>query len=116
MEYLHAVADAALEGRLDGERLRSLDPDEAVRIVQQVKGLGPFAADLVVIRDANAPDALPHHESQLDAEITHRYGPDCTLPAVSGAWRPFRTWAAVHLRALREERTRHIGGRRPSDG
>jgi DNA-3-methyladenine glycosylase II len=128
-EYLHAVADAALEGRLDGERLRSLDPDEAVRIVQQVKGLGPFAAELVVIRGANAPDALPHHESRLDAEITHRYGPECTLPAVSGgwrpfctlpavsgAWRPFRTWAAVHLRALREERTRHIGGRRPSDG
>jgi len=115
-EYLHAVADAALEGRLDGESLRSLDPDEAVRIVQQVKGLGPFAAELVVIRGANAPDALPHHESRLDAEITHRYGPDCTLTAVSEAWRPFRTWAAVHLRALREERTRHIGGRRPSDG
>jgi len=84
--------------------------------VQQVKGLGPFAAELVVIRGANAPDALPHHESRLDAEITHRYGPDCTLTAVSEAWRPFRTWAAVHLRALREERTRHIGGRRPSDG
>jgi hypothetical protein len=58
-EYLHAVADAALEGRLDGERLRSLDPDEAVRIVQQVKGLGPFAAELVVIRGANPPTRYP---------------------------------------------------------
>jgi len=49
-EYLRAVADAALEGRLDGAALRSVDPDEAIRVVQEVKGLGPFAAELVVIR------------------------------------------------------------------
>jgi DNA-3-methyladenine glycosylase II len=53
-EYLRAVADAALKGRLDGAALRSLDSHEAVRTVQQVKGLGPFAAELVVVRGANA--------------------------------------------------------------
>jgi len=41
-EYLHAVAEAALEGRLDGTTLRALDPEEAVRAVQQIKGLGPL--------------------------------------------------------------------------
>jgi DNA-3-methyladenine glycosylase II len=105
-EYLHAVADAALDGLLDGTLLRSLDPDEAVRTVQQVKGLGPFAAELVVIRGANAPDALPRHERRLDAEVAHRYGR--TLAEVSAAWRPFRAWAAVHLRTLREQRTHEI--------
>lgn len=110
-EYLRSVADAALEGRLDGAALRSTDPDEAVRTVQQVKGLGPFAADLVVLRGANAPDALPRHERRLDAEIAERYGPWHSLADVSDAWRPFRTWAAVHLRSLREQRTREITGR-----
>jgi len=109
-EYIHAVAEAALEGRLDGATLRSLDPDEAVRRVQEVKGLGPFVAELVVIRGANAPDALPRHERRLDTEITQRYGPDLTLAHVSQAWRPFRAWAAVHLRTLREERTHEISG------
>lgn len=109
-EYIHAVAEAALEGRLDGAALRSLDPDEAVRRVQEVKGLGPFAAELVVIRGANAPDALPRHERRLDAEITQRYGANSTLAEVSHAWRPFRGWAAVHLRALREARTHEISG------
>ncbi len=112
-EYLHAVAEAALEGRLDGAALRSVGPNEAVRAVQEVKGLGPFAAELVVIRGANAPDALPRHEHRLDAEVAERYGPDATLAEVSEAWRPFRSWAAVHLRGLREERTHEIGGRRP---
>ena len=110
-EYLRAVAEAALDGLLDGAALRALDPDEAVQRVQQVKGLGPFAAELVVVRGANAPDALPRHEHRLDAEIAEQYGPGRTLAEVSQAWRPYRTWAAVHLRALREQRTGEIAGR-----
>lgn len=109
-EYLRAVAEAALEGRLDGAALRALDPDEAVRSVQEIKGLGPFAAELVVVRGANAPDALPRHERRLGAEIAARYGADADLADVAERWRPFRTWAAVHLRALREQRTHEIGG------
>jgi DNA-3-methyladenine glycosylase II len=110
-EYLHAVAGAALEGRLSGAALRSVDPDEAVKAVQEIKGLGPFAAELVVIRGANAPDALPAHEGRLADEVAERYGPTHTLVEVSEMWRPFRTWASVHLRILREQRTHEIGGR-----
>lgn len=110
-EYLRAVADAALDGLLDGAALRAIGPDEAIQRVQQVKGLGPFAAELVVVRGANAPDALPRHEPRLVAEVADRYGPGHTLAEVSQAWRPYRTWAAVHLRALREQRIGGIAGR-----
>ncbi|KJK45912.1 DNA-3-methyladenine glycosylase [Lentzea aerocolonigenes] len=104
-EYLRAVAEAALDGLLDGVTLRAMKPAAAVLAVQQVKGLGPFAAELVVLRGANAPDAVPHNESRLTDEVRERYGRP--LPEVSEAWRPYRTWAAVHLRVLRERR---IGG------
>jgi DNA-3-methyladenine glycosylase II len=110
-EYLRAVAEAALDGLLEGAALRAIDPGQAVQRVQQVKGLGPFAAELVVVRGANAPDALPRHERRLDAEITERYGPGRTIAEVSQVWRPYRTWAAVHLRALREQRTGEIAAR-----
>ena len=106
--YLHAVADAGLDGLLDGARLRSLDPADALAEVQQIKGLGPFAAELVVLRGANAPDALPLHEARLEAEIVERYGTDRSPHAIAEAWRPYRTWASVHLRALREYRTHEI--------
>jgi DNA-3-methyladenine glycosylase II len=109
-EYLRAVAEAALDGVLDGTALRALDPSQAVQRVQQVNGLGPFAAELVVLRGANAPDALPHHERRLDAEIAEQYGTGRSLPELSQAWQPYRTWAAVHLRALREQRTGEIAG------
>ncbi|GAA4387856.1 DNA-3-methyladenine glycosylase family protein [Tsukamurella soli] len=113
-EYLHAVADAALDGRLDGATLNAADPQVAVRELQTIKGIGPFAAELVVLRGANAPDALPHNERRLDAEIEERYGAAQTLDEVAEAWRPFRTWAAVHLRALREQRTHEMAGPGPS--
>lgn len=109
-EYLQAVADAALEGRLDGATLRSMDPGEAMRCAQEVKGLGPFAAELVVIRGANAPDALPRHERRLEDEVAQQYGSERSLDQVAEAWRPFRTWASVHLRTLREQGTRERPG------
>jgi DNA-3-methyladenine glycosylase II len=110
-EYLRAVAEAALDGALDGAALRAVDPGQAIERVQQVKGLGPFAAELVVIRGANAPDVVPRHERRLNAEIAERYGPGRALADISQAWRPYRTWASVHLRALREQRTGEIAGR-----
>ncbi|MCU1473453.1 hypothetical protein [Amnibacterium sp.] len=108
-EYLQAVADAALEGVLDGAALRAVPPEEAIARVQQVKGLGPFAAELVVVRGANAPDAVPHHEARLDDEVRSRYGDRATVESASEAWRPFRSWAAVHLRAAREARLHEFG-------
>jgi DNA-3-methyladenine glycosylase II len=109
-EYLAAVAEAALDGQLDGAEIRNADPDETVRRLTTIKGLGPFAAELTVLRGANVPDAVPRNEPRLAAEVTERYGPGRTLDDVSDAWRPFRTWAAVHLRALRETRTGEING------
>jgi len=97
-EYLGAVADAALAGRLDTLALRALDPDEARREVAEIHGLGPFAADLVVLRGANAPDAVPTSERRLRAIVAERY-PGRDLDDVAEAWRPWRTWASFHLRA-----------------
>ena len=111
-ERLRAL-DLDLPGRKT-EYLRAVDPAETIAGVQEITGLGPFAAELVVLRGANRPDAVPRHERRFDDEITHRYGPGRTLAEVSANWRPFRTWAAVHLRVLREERTEEIGGRSPA--
>lgn len=109
-EYLRAVAEAALDGILTGKSLRATDPTAAIRAVQEVKGLGPFAAELVVLRGANAPDALPSHEGRLDAEIAQRYPDGRSAADIAESWRPYRTWAAVHLRVLGEQRIRASGG------
>ena len=40
--YLRAVAEAALDGLLDGAALRALDPGQAIQRVQQVKPKFPL--------------------------------------------------------------------------
>lgn len=99
-EYLHAVAEAALDGRLDGAELRRIDPAEAIDRVGQILGIGPFGAELVVLRGANAPDVVPHHERRLENAVAERYGADHPLDQVAQRWSPLRTWGCVHLRAL----------------
>ncbi|KJC63056.1 DNA-3-methyladenine glycosylase family protein [Agreia bicolorata] len=100
-EYLRAVAEAALDGRLSGSYLRSLDPTGALAQVQSILGLGPFAAELAVIRGANFADVLPRNEGRLNDEIVKRYGTDRSVEEITETWKPFRSWASVHLRALR---------------
>ena len=39
-EYLRAVGAAALDGQLDAAALRSVEPEQAVQAVREVKGLG----------------------------------------------------------------------------
>ena len=107
-DYLRAVAEAALTGLLNGPRLRTTPEESARRELLTVTGIGPFAADLVLIRGANAQDVLPRAERRLYAGISSQYGPESLLEEVAERWRPFRSWAAVHLRALREQRTREM--------
>lgn len=63
-----------------------MSADAAMAQVQQVKGLGAFAAELVVIRGANASDVAPRPERRAEAEIAGNYGPDVELADVSDCW------------------------------
>jgi DNA-3-methyladenine glycosylase II len=102
---LHGVARAAQEGLLDAARLRSLDPAQARQQVQALDGIGPFYADLIVVRALGRTDELPGNEPRLMALVGELYGygrpvDAAELELVARAWRPFRTWAAVLVRAV----------------
>ncbi len=101
---MHAVAQAALDGRLDVAHLTSLDPEEAMREVQELPGIGPFYSALVVIRACGLTDVLPTQEPKALELVRQLYGLTTTptadeLTAIAEPWRPFRTWATVLIRA-----------------
>jgi DNA-3-methyladenine glycosylase II len=104
MARIRGVAQAALAGQLDVDRLASLGPVAATADLQSIKGIGPFYASLVVIRAIGFTDVLPVDEPMLRGLVTTLYQLDspCTperLLAIAEAWRPFRTWASVLIRA-----------------
>jgi len=104
--WLRGIADAALDGRLDGARLRGLPPDVALGELQALPGIGPFSADLILLRGASHPDLFPSHERRLHDEMARAYDliePSLEqLRAIAENWRPYRTWVALLLRVRRE--------------
>jgi DNA-3-methyladenine glycosylase II len=89
---------------LDVDRLTSVDPDTATARLRELPGIGPFYASLVVIRSCGLADVLVVNEATALDAIRGLYGlagpptPD-QVAALAKPWRPFRTWAAVLLRA-----------------
>lgn len=111
--WLRGIAQAALDGRLDPARLRSTPPESALHQLQQIPGIGPFSAELILLRGAGHPDTFPTHEPRLHRAMAALYDvgedPDAArLASVADRWRPYRTWVAVLLRSSLEDQTREI--------
>lgn len=103
-ERLVGVADAAWEGRLEARPLASMDPDAARRQLRAIPGIGPFSADLILIRATGVTDIFPGAEPRLLATMGEIYGfgapaTPAQAAALAEAWSPWRTWVAVLLRA-----------------
>ena len=107
VERLNLVAGAALDGLLDGARLRAAPSEKGIEELKRIPGIGDFSAELIVVRGAGAPDVFPTRERRLLATMTDLYGleadsPLPTLERIAEQWRPFRSWAAVLIRTAAE--------------
>jgi 3-methyladenine DNA glycosylase/8-oxoguanine DNA glycosylase len=107
-DRLKGLAEAARDGLLDAELLRGMEPEKAMEHLQRLRGIGPFSAQLILIRGAGHPDVFPRDERRLHAEIMHAYGlkdaETAQLEQMAEGWRPFRSWMALLFRSDRERR------------
>lgn len=101
---LHAIARAALDGALDAGALAALGAEPAWERLQELRGIGPFYAALIVLRACGFADALlPMPEPHVLRHAARFYrltGPPslAEFTALAERWRPFRTWTSVLLR------------------
>jgi DNA-3-methyladenine glycosylase II len=104
VEWLHAVARAAMDGALDPGLLASMDPSQALEHLQKLPGIGPAYATLILLRATGVTDVLTFGEPRLPGYVAHFYGTGpgpatrADLERICEGWRPFRTWAAVLIR------------------
>jgi DNA-3-methyladenine glycosylase II len=116
VDRLRGIARAALDGRLGAAHLRSLPREQALAELLALPGIGPFSAELTLLRGAGDPDHLPTAEPRLGRAVALAYElPEPPDPAALNArgqvWRPYRTWVTLLLRILLEEETGEIAGR-----
>ena len=104
LERLHGVAQAALDGWLDPERIRAQDPATAMTDLQRIKGIGPFYSALIVIRASGVTDVLPPDEPRVREISRSLYGLSASptlaeFAKIAEPWKPWRTWCVVLMRA-----------------
>jgi DNA-3-methyladenine glycosylase II len=100
--YLHDLAARLVDGRLDLERLRAMDDDAARDELTQVKGVGRFTADGVLLLALRRKDVWPAGDLALRRAAAGVWGLDGPLSlvevdALGERFRPWRTLAAVYL-------------------
>jgi len=103
IERLRSVARAARDGLLNADRLRSMDLGAALASLQEIEGVGPFTAELVLGRGAGHPDIFPGTERRLHALMRTAYDrPGASvaeLAEIAAGWRPYRSWIGFLLRS-----------------
>jgi DNA-3-methyladenine glycosylase II len=100
--YLYDLAARLLDGRLSLERLRLLDDDAARDELIQVKGVGRFTADGVLLLALRRRDIWPAADLALRRAVARVWELDgdvsiAETDAVGERFRPWRTLAAVYL-------------------
>lgn len=100
--YIIAISRAALDGSLDLEGLRALEPAAAYERLLAQKGVGPWTAQYVGLRALGHLDCLPAADVGLQKAIQRFYHLR-KQPAPAGveklarAWKGWRSYATFYL-------------------
>jgi len=100
--YVRDLAEHFASGRLSARRLRQTDDEAVIEAVTQVKGVGRWTAEMLLIFCLRRPDVWPIDDYGLRKAAGNflRLGglPDAeTMRMIGNPWRPFRTVACWYL-------------------
>lgn len=100
--YLHDLAARLEDGRLDLDRLLTLEDDAARTALIEVKGVGRFTADGVLMLALRRPDVWPAADLAFRRAVERiwRLDPPASVEQVDvlgERFRPWRTLAAAYL-------------------
>ena len=100
--YLHSLAEHAAAGGLDRRRLARASDDRVIEAVTEIKGVGRWTADMLLIFCLGRPDVLPVGDLGVQRAIKDAYGlgsmPDAAkMTEIAEPWRPYRSAATWYL-------------------
>ncbi|CAN5690431.1 DNA-3-methyladenine glycosylase [soil metagenome] len=100
--YVRDLAAKWTDGSLAIERLPIMDDETVITELTQVKGIGRWTAEMVLIFTLGRMDVLPVDDLGTRSAVQRAYGLDerpgaADLRALGEAWRPFRSVATLYL-------------------
>jgi DNA-3-methyladenine glycosylase II len=100
--YLRSIAEHFADGRLSDAALRRMSDDDVVAAVTQIKGVGRWTADMLLMFCLGRPDVLPVGDLGVQNAVRRAYALDkppapADLLRIGEAWRPYRSAASWYL-------------------
>ncbi len=106
---LHDLAEKWTDGTLEPERIGEMDDEQVIAHLTEVKGIGRWTAEMVLIFTLERPDVFPADDLAIRTAVQRLHGYDerpehTRMLLIAEPWRPFRTAASHYLwRSLRLE-------------
>jgi 3-methyladenine DNA glycosylase/8-oxoguanine DNA glycosylase len=100
--YMHNLADAFATRQVTPAALRRAPDDEVVELVTQIKGVGRWTAEMLLMFCLHRPDVWPIHDLGLQKaalgffQLRKLPTPQALSP-MGDTWRPYRTYATWYL-------------------
>ena len=92
-ETIYELSRLAAEGSLSFDA--DADVRSTMRRLQEIRGIGPWTAEYIAMRALHWPDAFPASDLVLRKAAGNLTTAQLTRRAES--WRPWRSYAAMHL-------------------
>jgi len=103
--YIHNVCDFFVEQGLDDSSLHSMNDEEILQTLIQIKGVGNWTIQMLLMfamarEDVFAPDDLGIQKAMVDLYSLQPTSPKelkKSMSAISQHWQPYRTYACLAL-------------------
>jgi DNA-3-methyladenine glycosylase II len=100
--YMRSLAEHFDAGALSDRHLRRASNETVIGHVTQVKGIGRWTADMLLLFCLGRPDILPVGDFGVRASMRTAYGLDdlptpAQMEAIAEPWRPYRSAATWYL-------------------
>ena len=102
IRYLKDLAAKVLDGTLPLQAFDTMDDEQVIETLTEVKGIGRWSAEMFLIFRLHRPDVLPVDDLAIQKAIQRAYGLRRLPPAkrilqFGERWRPYRSVASWYL-------------------
>jgi DNA-3-methyladenine glycosylase II len=100
--YLRSIAEHFENGELSDRKLMRMSDDDVIEAVTQIKGVGRWTADMLLMFCIGRPDVLPVGDLGIQNAMKLAYGLDAApkpaeMEAIAEPWRPYRSAGSWYL-------------------
>jgi DNA-3-methyladenine glycosylase II len=102
IRFLRDLSSRVANGQLDLNGLKEMDDGEVIRVLDEVKGIGPWTADMFLLFTLGRPDVLPVDDLGIQMAVKRVYSlrklPGAKkIEEIASKWHPYCSVASLYL-------------------